>query len=420
MAAAARVAPAQVFVAAEVLLEPTQGSVTFADVAVYFSWEEWGLLDEAQKHLYHDVMLENFALVTSLDCWRGVEEEEAPSEQSVSVGVLQARTPQADQSRQKAHPWDMCGSVLKDILHSAENQGTYPGQKPYVCETCGKQFYFSRSLQQHQKQHIREKHFRSNMGRALLVNSCKLRVSEKPFTYSDVGKDFLAFLGLLQQHATFTGIKPNKGTNCVVAFHGEKSHYDYEGFKNVFSYESSFVKHEKTHPGEKPYECIECGQFFAYNSRFIQHLRIHTGARPYECSQCGKSFRQSSSLIHHRKVHTGERPFDCSECGKSFARKYELSQHQRVHTGAKPYECGECGKSFSQSSNLIQHWRVHTGERPYECSECGKSFSQSSGLIQHRRVHTGERPYECPECGKSFSRKSYLIQHRRVHTEKNS
>ena len=29
-----------------------QGKVAFADVAVYFSWEEWCLLDEVQIHLY--------------------------------------------------------------------------------------------------------------------------------------------------------------------------------------------------------------------------------------------------------------------------------------------------------------------------------------------------------------------------------
>lgn len=40
--------------------------MTFEDVAVYFSRTEWHLLSEAQQRLYLDVMLENFALISSL------------------------------------------------------------------------------------------------------------------------------------------------------------------------------------------------------------------------------------------------------------------------------------------------------------------------------------------------------------------
>ncbi|XP_076786046.1 zinc finger protein 120-like isoform X3 [Arvicanthis niloticus] len=48
------------------LRSPDMDVVTYDDVHVDFTWEEWALLDPSQKSLYKDVMLETYRNLTAI------------------------------------------------------------------------------------------------------------------------------------------------------------------------------------------------------------------------------------------------------------------------------------------------------------------------------------------------------------------
>ncbi|XP_055267418.1 zinc finger protein 350 isoform X3 [Moschus berezovskii] len=64
-----------------------QETITFGDVAVDFTWEEWQLLAPDEKALYRDVMLENYSNL-------------------VSAG-FQASTPEVLSKLDQGEPWTM-------------------------------------------------------------------------------------------------------------------------------------------------------------------------------------------------------------------------------------------------------------------------------------------------------------------------
>ncbi|XP_062829404.1 zinc finger protein 347 isoform X2 [Anolis carolinensis] len=420
--------------------EPTEGPVSFEDVVVHFSLEEWALLDVDQRALHTQIMEETCEIVASLaeNCKkRNVcvkcgkcfgHKRELKKHQKV-------HTEEKSCAGKKAFKCNLCGKGFAQNRVLAFHKRLCGGKKHIPCKVSGNRFDYKLHHRSHKvfqkgkkthKCHECGKHF---AGRSVLMIHQRLHTGEKPHKCLKCGKCFTQMSCLLRHERTHTGEKPYKCWECAKSFsqkanlvahqrlHTGEKPYKCQECGKCFTRNAHLVSHQRVHAGEYPYKCQESGKFFSPSLRFLSHTRLHTGERLYKCQECGECFVDRQQLVRHLVLHTEDKAYECQECGKCFTRNENLLNHSRVHSGVKPYTCSECGKSFVHSSSLAYHKRLHTEDKSYKCQECGMYFGYRKKLISHQRVHSGEKPYKCQECGKCFAQDSYLVKHnRRIHT----
>ncbi|XP_021168972.2 zinc finger protein 436 isoform X2 [Fundulus heteroclitus] len=305
-----------------------------------------------------------------------------------------------------------CRSRLKthEVIHS--------GVKPFRCDLCPKAYMRSNDLEHHRKVvhvsgaarpprpasllcHLCGKEFRC---RSQLAVHLQTHTGERPHLCDVCGRKF-GRQYQLRRHKILTHravaaddvLPPGAGFACGVCGKRLKS-------------EALLAAHARVHAGDKPHRCGVCLRGFQRaaclkHHQLQAHLRADGGQPPhaaalsaFPCHVCGKVFRFRSLLASHALIHSDVRPFSCDFCSRSFRRLGHLKRHRQVvHAdGARlpqTYVCHICGKDKKCRSQLARHVIIHTGERPFTCDLCPARFNRRGNLQQHqRRMHGVGRP----------------------------
>ncbi|NXT27811.1 ZNF12 protein, partial [Syrrhaptes paradoxus] len=155
--------------------------------------------------------------------------------------------------------------------------------------------------------------------------------------------------------------------------------------------------------------------------------RNSTREKCFSCPVCRKNFLLKINLVIHQRSHGDWLPYTCTHCDRGFMSKKKIRRHLRARAAqgfCPPSEAEErssqapCAASqpHAPSRDYAAVYPLSPGEMMYTCNECMENFSSQSFLTLHQRRHTNHHLILCPCCNRSFSCASDFVRRHWSHT----
>ncbi|KAF7708144.1 zinc finger protein 729 [Silurus meridionalis] len=366
--------------------------------------------------------------------------------------------------------WHKDKKLAKFILKSSKMSRKTMENGPFLCNLCGKGFFYLCVLRRHQKYHPP---ILSQPGPEVNLKITEVLSGPSLKGTLDCPDCDISFLSgtLLAAHFASHHAKSHK------AEIEQQVHEEAPVSQPALPVASPPTAMTSANGEDKPkikYQCIQCNKKFA-NARGLRahKWQMHRKTRgqsasdtdedvkPFPCSQCEKCYRSQAALQNHQRTCIGnneslkqpynpdvveEQPsrnrplkpgtkclFKCPKCGKAFSSEKQLDAHKEA-ANARLHSCALCCRGYWTESQLQQHliWHDEVRRRlPTELryrlnssivsGSSAKPQVSSTNLVSPAKSPStaanvqADRNYKCHQCSKVFLSPRALKEHQALH-----